>query len=822
MSANDITSDEESSSIMSEMFSLPPRRKELPPKKLPSKGPRTMSKLTGKKKQKTLLTTGKKSNKEKTLRKFSMPTINETEGSARPPKELLYKPFGSNKELWSCLMCVADEEKLKDLNVRSVGCLSKKKQTQQLAKAAYCTKCDMVITFTASNHKTAREHMLKHHPKDLEKKDKPKPTTNFFSTVNTNLGTISKVDQLRGECLTIRWLCKHLHPLTIVEDECFRDLIHYINSLKTRFKDFSRETARNRVKEYIKLVRAEMKKVLKEKTDYYSTTTDIWTSINGDSFMALTLHALTIDFYSINLTLDVEPMPERHTGKNIADRLEKRFEYWELEVPKLLLMLRDAASNGKKAMKELGWPSKDCITHGFHLVVGPLFFKKTTRKEKESNVSGDDSDDEDEKDEKDDDDIADHSLEDLEAIFDEFEPQYKAVLAKMTVKVENIRKIGKYIRKSPNAKRKFMEYQAIASPENPELMPLMDVRTRWSSTEVMTSRFVQLKQPVYEFLVFVKSPTGKKELNKKRLPEVTNSDWAYYDGIIIFLKPFSVGTRHLCGELHPTFVLVLPTLRSIENFLGNPGLFSATNPRKYMKDFYETHGDLDEFPNVVNDLDTLREGLYLTFMERFSATFTKYMWCTYLDPRFRNMDHLRADEKPKAMDDFIAHVAEIAKEKAHLVEEEVVCDEGDSDDDNDDDDEFNYCDKGCSQQSSSQASLAPDGELSDEQAEAEAIEAIRKYQTSKIPITKKENPLEWWRRYRTEYPLIAELARRWLCIPASSTPSERVFSDCGIAQAAKQNRLGSDMLTSQIIIRRNDKHVDISTEDLIEHFRKKE
>lgn len=160
-------------------------------------------------------------------------------------------------------------------------------------------------------------------------------------------------------------------------------------------------------------------------------------------------------------------MPERHTGKNIADRLEKRFEYWELEVPKLLLMLRDAASNGKKAMKELGWPSKDCITHGFHLVVGPLFFKKTTRKEKESNVSGDDSDDEDE---KDDDDIADHSLEDLEAIFDEFEPQYKA--------------------------------------ENPELMPLMDVHTRWSSTEVMTSRFVQLKQPVYEFLVFVKSPTG--------------------------------------------------------------------------------------------------------------------------------------------------------------------------------------------------------------------------------------------------------------------------------------------------------------------------
>ncbi|KAL5457250.1 hypothetical protein EMCRGX_G034497 [Ephydatia muelleri] len=41
---------------------------------------------------------------------------------------------------------------------------------------------------------------------------------------------------------------------------------------------------------------------------------------------------------------------------------------------------------------------------------------------------------------------------------------------------------------------------------------------------------------------------------------------------------------------------------------------------------------------------------------------------------------------------------------------------------------------------------------------------------------RKDDPLLWWRSHETYFPTIAKLARKYLCIPASTAPSERVFS----------------------------------------------
>ena len=46
-------------------------------------------------------------------------------------------------------------------------------------------------------------------------------------------------------------------------------------------------------------------------------------------------------------------------------------------------------------------------------------------------------------------------------------------------------------------------------------------------------------------------------------------------------------------------------------------------------------------------------------------------------------------------------------------------------------------------------------------------------------------PMDWWKVQNHQFPRIAKLARKWLCVTATSTPSERVFSNCGLALTAK-------------------------------------
>ena len=42
-----------------------------------------------------------------------------------------------------------------------------------------------------------------------------------------------------------------------------------------------------------------------------------------------------------------------------------------------------------------------------------------------------------------------------------------------------------------------------------------------------------------------------------------------------------------------------------------------------------------------------------------------------------------------------------------------------------------------------------------------------------------EDVLTWWKLHKDKLPILAELARAYLCIPATSAPSERLFSTAG-------------------------------------------
>ena len=70
-----------------------------------------------------------------------------------------------------------------------------------------------------------------------------------------------------------------------------------------------------------------------------------------------------------------------------------------------------------------------------------------------------------------------------------------------------------------------------------------------------------------------------------------------------------------------------------------------------------------------------------------------------------------------------------------------------------------------------------------------------------IPLT--EDPLLWWGSKERSFPKLYRLAMRYLCIPATSVPSERVFSAAGLIVSRLRSRLLPEHVDMLIALNKN-------------------
>ena len=108
--------------------------------------------------------------------------------------------------------------------------------------------------------------------------------------------------------------------------------------------------------------------------------------------------------------------------------------------------------------------------------------------------------------------------------------------------------------------------------------------------------------------------------------------------------------------------------------------------------------------------------------------------------------------------------------------------------------------------------FGPHYESGKKDSRATPAEEIRDYfATPHIPTM--DNPLKWWSRNKEQFPRLAKLAHRYLAVPATSTPSERVFSLAGNTITRQRSSLHPEHVDTLIFLHENQESKAVSVKE---------
>ena len=80
---------------------------------------------------------------------------------------------------------------------------------------------------------------------------------------------------------------------------------------------------------------------------------------------------------------------------------------------------------------------------------------------------------------------------------------------------------------------------------------------------------------------------------------------------------------------------------------------------------------------------------------------------------------------------------------------------------------------------------------------------IDKYLSEPLIAFHRSNCYTWWTENSTRFPALAKLAQRYLSAPATSVPSERLFSGAGEVYYDQRNRLAPERAEMLLFIKNN-------------------
>ncbi|KAL2095528.1 hypothetical protein ACEWY4_007676 [Coilia grayii] len=285
----------------------------------------------------------------------------------------------------------------------------------------------------------------------------------------------------------------------------------------------------------------------------------------------------------------------------------------------------------------------------------------------------------------------------------------------------------------------------------------------------MVSRLLEQRWPVTATL----SDSTVTQRDKQYL-DLKADQWGLLEELCTALKPFECATVFLSGDKYTTISAVPPLVQ---------GLVKSTQSAAF-----ETAA-MQAFQRTAKEQLQQRWKNDTTFSETTPST---VILSSALDPRFRKLKFLTSEQVFNVQNKIQTYALRVSQEMhAH----DNVHDQASS---------TSTITKAASGSTTLDTLFDFGTSSEEEQREVEAEDLQSQVRNEVLsyfgekPLAKEENPLHWWKANEYRYPTLARLAKTYLCIPCTSTPSERFFSAAGNIASRKRASLSPehlDMLT---------------------------
>ncbi|XP_054470282.1 E3 SUMO-protein ligase ZBED1-like [Anoplopoma fimbria] len=241
---------------------------------------------------------------------------------------------------------------------------------------AICKICRKTVQVKRGNTTNLRAHLSSYHPSIAARiatqgsgaahvgASRQLGVAEAFSRVGKYSRDSDRHKRLTGA--VTRYLVEEMVPFSTVQKPSFKSLLEkFDRQYELPGKTYFSETA---VPKMYNSVRASVQSELRS-VDFFSATTDMWSSVNMTPYMSLTVHYLTTDWTLKSRCLETVFMPLNHTSDNIAEALRSAFDEWSLDEKKLACVTTDNGANIVAAVRQLGWTWLNCFGHNLHLAV---------------------------------------------------------------------------------------------------------------------------------------------------------------------------------------------------------------------------------------------------------------------------------------------------------------------------------------------------------------------------------------------------------------------------------------------------------------------